>query len=416
MPPYLLQRNLIQEQKMLGQYGALANIRERDRLLAERWGTMLDVLYPREIQRKQVERQAAMEQERLNLSHEEAKARERQATWSAVAGIPTNLALIEMVTRGKEGEPGWIGKGYDWATGKSTTGKTAETTAEAGGGISTAGQTAAMAPSLSAYYGTGTLGGPVTGTAPAVSAASPSAYYGTGTLMAGEMGVGTAPTATGVTSGAGYTLGSQAGATTGTTAGTTAGSGALAGAGWGAAGGVAGSYLGREYGQKLPYTGSRKERSVVGGVLGGMLAGGTATSWSGPGAVIGAIIGGAVGYASTTVICTELHRQGYFGKDLLDLEKIYQPNFSWETYWGYRMWADPIARRMKKSKLLTKIVSLFGVPFIKEVAHRVEPERKGSRFGSLIIRVGVPFCRWNFNRNPRIFYARFHKVTEESNG
>ena len=132
--------------------------------------------------------------------------------------------------------------------------------------------------------------------------------------------------------------------------------------------------------------------------------------------IVGAVVGGVVGWASSTVICTELHRQGYVPKELLDLEKKYQSNFDHETYWGYRIWADPVVRGMRRSAMLTKIVALFGKAFIEEVAHRVEPERKGSKFGSLILKVGVPLCRWNYNRflrnHPKIaaFYGGYRNA------
>ncbi len=65
--------------------------------------------------------------------------------------------------------------------------------------------------------------------------------------------------------------------------------------GWGAAGGAVGAWAGREYGQNLPYTGGKRERSAMGGAIGGFIAGGLATSWSGPGMIIGGLVGAIIG-------------------------------------------------------------------------------------------------------------------------
>jgi hypothetical protein len=40
----------------------------------------------------------------------------------------------------------------------------------------------------------------------------------------------------------------------------------------------------------------------------------------------------------------------------------------------------------------------LAVPFLTEVAHRVDPEKPASAFGAFILKVGVPLCKWNYKR------------------
>lgn len=243
-----------------------------------------------------------------------------------------------------------------------------------------------------------------------IKTALSSAYdKATGALTPGGPALTTAtaaPEYTGIAAEAGTEYGAAPALTTGTTEG-------IAGVGLGTYAGAAGAgYIGAKYGPGKPQEvgkiglfggGGQKEQKIAGGVIkgagAGALTGFALSSWSGPGAIIGTIVGGiAGGVSQATVICTELFRQGYITADLLAFEKKYHPRFDFATYWGYRFWADPIVKGMKKSKLFTWMVSLFGIPFIKEIAHRVEPNRKGSLFGSVMIKFGVPFCRWIYLR------------------
>lgn len=90
-----------------------------------------------------------------------------------------------------------------------------------------------------------------------------------------------------------------------------------------------------------------------------------------------------------TVICTELYRQGYYSTDLLvkdikygEMIRATKP----EVYIGYRLWADSVVKLMKKSKLFTKFVALFAVPWAKNMAGQ------SNLLGALISTIGEPIC------------------------
>lgn len=140
--------------------------------------------------------------ENLALRREEIAKQNRQAQMSTLAGIPTNLAMIEMVTRGKEGQPGWVGKGYDYITGKPT--------ATPVSSMTPAVTTPQSVPVYNEYgqivgYGSSAGGG--------VTAAAPTAYQSSQMALSGyELGGASAMAGY---SGAAWGAGSQAAALTG---------------------------------------------------------------------------------------------------------------------------------------------------------------------------------------------------------
>jgi hypothetical protein len=267
------------------QQRAVGNERTNQEQTNELYAAGLAPLYSREMQNAQFNRSASLDERRLNLEDEKYRGQQKAQTYSTLASIPSNLAMIEMVTKGKAGEPGWVKGAYnkasDWVSGTpkeqqpvSTTAPIqASTTASSApvieGGIAYAPQSA------SASY------------APAVGVTAES-----GPVI--ESGIAYSPASYAAEGAAG----SQAGATTG--AGITAYSGPAAGAA--AAGYVGSSVAKNEAFSKLPYTGGRKERSVMGGALAGAGAGAAIGSMAGgvgaiPGAIVGFVVGGVVGYA-----------------------------------------------------------------------------------------------------------------------
>jgi hypothetical protein len=61
-----------------------------------------------------------------------------------------------------------------------------------------------------------------------------------------------------------------------------------------------------------------------------------------------------------TVICTELHRQGYLSDEIIEKDAEFGRTIrveSPEVYQGYRLLADPVVVRMQKSKVFTAIVA-----------------------------------------------------------
>lgn len=151
--------------------------------------------------------------------------------------------------------------------------------------------------------------------------------------------------------------------------------------------------------------GGEKTESIIGGVGGGAAAGAAAGSVIPVvGTAVGAVVGGIIGGVTTaisegTVICTELSRQGYIPKEILDYEHIYRlKHIDHEAYTGYRKLADPIIPLMQKSKIVTWLILPFGKGVAYEMAHRANPEIKGSRIGCFILKHGLPICRWIVRR------------------
>lgn len=86
------------------------------------------------------------------------------------------------------------------------------------------------------------------------------------------------------------------------------------------------------------------------------------------GASVGSAIGGAIGGAS--VLCTELHEQGYISSRDLAKTHIFRKKYirkvdsGMEIYLGYLMWATPVVKVMRKSRLVTQIVRAIWMPVI----------------------------------------------------
>lgn len=106
--------------------------------------------------------------------------------------------------------------------------------------------------------------------------------------------------------------------------------------------------------------------------------------------VVGPIVGALAGLS---VICTELHRQGYLPQIVYEAETTYANKMiSAQTYWGYRMWADWVVSKMQKSHRVTRFVSWFALPYIYRCAHKVNPKIKHSWRGTVVAMIGTPIC------------------------
>lgn len=90
-----------------------------------------------------------------------------------------------------------------------------------------------------------------------------------------------------------------------------------------------------------------------------------------------------------TVICTELYHQGKLGKNIYDLDAEYGITIRSQmphVYAGYISWAPFIVKLMKKSKIVTSIVSFFAIPWAYHMAYDC------SLFGRIINSVGIKIC------------------------
>lgn len=107
------------------------------------------------------------------------------------------------------------------------------------------------------------------------------------------------------------------------------------------------------------------------------------------------------GGGGMTVICSELYRQGLLDEETYRADQKFGNSVSRETLDGYHWFAIPIARAMRRSKLLTAIIRLPVLAWAKEMRKRVEGngtivygQGSGSYLGSFILLVGLPLCRW----------------------
>lgn len=114
----------------------------------------------------------------------------------------------------------------------------------------------------------------------------------------------------------------------------------------------------------------------------------------GPGTVIGYVVG-SIAKATGSVICTELVKQGWASTQLLEYDAEYRQKYiSDSVYSGYMKWAPIVVKLMQNVPFVSYLVAPFGLGWMKEMAHRLHPEIKGSIVGKLLLRVGIPFCRF----------------------
>jgi hypothetical protein len=212
-------------------------------------------------------------------------------------------------------------------------------------------------------------------------------------------------------------------------------------------GGNVGGYLGNQVGEMLG-VGGESERSSVGGAATGALAGA-------PFGPLGMLIGGGMGLLSQgdnlqglgnfaedtykdaiqpvvepvwdaandiwsgvedvvsapyevaegiwegisggggTIVCTELNRQGLLSRDVMEKDSEYRrQNVPLDAYNGYLRLFTPVVQLMRKSRLFTAIVRPFGVATATEMASRVDPTIKGTLLGKIILKIGIPICRF----------------------
>ncbi len=91
-----------------------------------------------------------------------------------------------------------------------------------------------------------------------------------------------------------------------------------------------------------------------------------------------------------TVICTELYRQGYMDLDTYTKDSQYGLEVLKETpevIVGYQFLATPIVKLMKKSPMLTKIISYPALKWARHIANE-----ENSIVGVLAVNIGQPIC------------------------
>lgn len=143
------------------------------------------------------------------------------------------------------------------------------------------------------------------------------------------------------------------------------------------------------------------EAAAIGAEAGAATAGAASTAGTAGAMSVLGPIGLAVGgglmlyslFSDDTVICSELRRQGHLSEEICRYDSLYGATLDREAYHGYLLIFSPIARRMRRSRLLTAIVRPFGVATATEMASRVNKGIRGTTIGKVILKVGIPFCR-----------------------
>jgi hypothetical protein len=93
-----------------------------------------------------------------------------------------------------------------------------------------------------------------------------------------------------------------------------------------------------------------------------------------------------------TIICTELHRQGYMSDEVYAADVEYGLKLSPTVIKGYHFLAAPIVRKMQESKQFTDAVNTFAKPWAEEMAHEQGLLPQGNFWGAAIMFFGIPLC------------------------
>jgi len=96
------------------------------------------------------------------------------------------------------------------------------------------------------------------------------------------------------------------------------------------------------------------------------------------------------GFLGLSVLCTVLHDKGLLDDDVYLSDSMVGAYYKFHdpcVLAGYHSWGIPLAKLMRKSKLVTKLLSLP----IKAWAYQMHG--RNNLLGSILLKVGVPLCR-----------------------
>lgn len=104
--------------------------------------------------------------------------------------------------------------------------------------------------------------------------------------------------------------------------------------------------------------------------------------------------GGGGGGGGSSVICSELRRQGLMDDATWRADELFGRAQSAATRAGYYVWARPIARGMARSWLLTAVVASIALPWAREMSYRMGARPSGSLVGRIVMAIGLPLCTY----------------------
>jgi hypothetical protein len=107
------------------------------------------------------------------------------------------------------------------------------------------------------------------------------------------------------------------------------------------------------------------------------------------------------GGGGITIICTELHNQGYLNEDIYEADERFG-NMVYENdpklMFGYHLWAIYIVNFIKKYPLTAKYVYLLAKPWSEHMAYIMGDDSKKNVIGKIIHWAGVQFSYYIANR------------------
>ncbi len=107
---------------------------------------------------------------------------------------------------------------------------------------------------------------------------------------------------------------------------------------------------------------------------------------------------------SGKVICGEMHRQGRISTPVYEADQEFGQHMRETDPYvmdGYLAWATTVVRFMQKSCVFSWFVSLFAKPWAREMFLRQTGNGRGSWRGRILMRLGIPLCRFIGRRNAR---------------
>ena len=94
----------------------------------------------------------------------------------------------------------------------------------------------------------------------------------------------------------------------------------------------------------------------------------------------------------SSMICTELYRQGLISKEIYQADSAFGDTLSKTTMKGYQTWAAPIVASMQRSETFTKVVYVLAKPWFTEMAYQMGMETEDSKVGRTMMKVGIPLA------------------------
>lgn len=106
--------------------------------------------------------------------------------------------------------------------------------------------------------------------------------------------------------------------------------------------------------------------------------------------------GGGGGGGDGTVICTELHRQGYMTDEVYLADAEFGKTLSPAVIAGYHLWAKPyvclMQRKDRVGRATTALARALALPWAQEMAFRMGVGERGHWLGTALLICGVPVC------------------------